>query len=69
MELTFTYAGQTYTVRRNPAYERAKARGVGTTSQLADAQLTLPDGSVVTKLKDVNRAVQEIIGSRLRRAA
>ena len=62
VELTFTYAGQTYTVRRNPAYERAKARGVGTTSQLADAQLTLPDGSVVTKLKDVNRAIQEIIG-------
>ena len=62
VELTFTYGGQTYTVRRNPAYERAKTRGVGTTSQLADAQLTLPDGSVVTKLKDVNRAVQEIIG-------
>ena len=62
VELTFTYNAQTYTVRRNPAYERAKARGVGTTSQLADAQLTLPDGSVVTKLKDVNRAVQEIIG-------
>lgn len=62
VELTFTYNGQTYTVRRNPAYERAKTRGVGTTSQLADAQLTLPDGSVVTKLKDVNRAVQEIIG-------
>ena len=62
MELTFTYGGQTYTVRRNPAYERAKTRGVGTTSQLADAQLTLPDGSVVTKLKDVNRAIQEIIG-------
>ena len=62
VELTFTYGGQTYTVRRNPAYERAKTRDVGTTSQLADAQLTLPDGSVVTKLKDVNRAVQEIIG-------
>lgn len=62
VELTFTYGGQTYTVRRNPAYERAKTRGVGTTSQLADAQLTLPDGSVVTKLKDVNRAIQEIIG-------
>lgn len=62
VELTFTYGGQTYTIRRNPAYERAKTRGVGTTSQLADAQLTLPDGSVVTKLKDVNRAIQEIIG-------
>ena len=62
VELTFTYGGQTYTVRRNPAYERAKTRGTGTTLQPADAQLTLPDGSVVTKIKDVDRAVQQIIG-------
>ena len=62
VELTFAYGGQTYTVRRSPAYERAKTRGTGTTMQPADAQLTCPDGSVVTKLKDVDRAVQGIIG-------
>lgn len=62
IELTFAYGGQTYTVRRNPAYARAKTRGTGTTVQPAEAQLTLPDGSVVTKLRDVDRAVQEIIG-------
>ena len=62
VELTFAYDGKAYTVRRNPEYERAKARGTGTTKQAADAQLTFPDGSVVTKLKDVDKAIREIIG-------
>lgn len=62
VELTFAYDGKEYTVRRNPEYERAKSRGTGTTKQAADAVLTYPDGSVVTKLKDVDRAIREIIG-------
>ena len=62
VELTFAYDGKEYTVRRNPEYERAKTRGTGTTKQAADAQLTYPDGSVVTKLKDVDKAVRDIIG-------
>lgn len=61
VELTFAYDGKKYTVRRNPEYERAKKSGSGTTTQSADAQLTYPDGRVVTKLKDVNKAVQDII--------
>lgn len=62
VELTFAYGGETYTVRRNPEYERAKTRGIGTTRQAADAQFTYPDGRVITKLKDVDRAIREIIG-------
>lgn len=62
VELTFTYGEKTYTVRRNPAYARAKTRGTGTTLQPADAQLVKPDGSVLTKLKDVDKAIREIIG-------
>jgi len=62
VELAFSYAGNEYTVRRNPEYERAKTRGTGTTRQTADAQLTLPDGRIVTKLKEVDRAIEEIIG-------
>ena len=62
VELAFEYDGKPYTVRRNPEYERAKARGAGTTRQSADAQLTCPDGTVVTKLKDVDKAVRDIIG-------
>ena len=62
VELVFFYDGKKYTVRRNPEYERAKTRGTGTTRQAADAQLTYPDGRVVTKLKDVDNAIREIIG-------
>ena len=62
VELTFCYADKIYTVRRNPEYERAKTRGTGVTNQDAEAQLTLPDGAVVTKLKEVDNSIRQIIG-------
>jgi len=62
VELTFLYGSRTYTVRRNPEYMRPKARGEGFTKKGADACLTLPDGKVITRLKDVNTAIKEIIG-------
>jgi len=62
VELTFAYGDKAYTVKRNPEYERAKTRGTGVTKQAANAQLAYPDGHVVTKLKDVDKAVREIIG-------
>ena len=39
VELTFAYAGKTYTVRRNPEYDRPKTRGEGTTTEKANAEL------------------------------
>ena len=62
VELTFCYAGKEYTVTRNPEYMRPKGRGEGMTKQTADASLVYPDGHVVTKLKDVNTSVKEILG-------
>lgn len=62
VELTFTNGGRTYTVRRNPEYTRPKTRGAGTTMQKADAELTLPDGRVITKARDVTAAVTDIVG-------
>ena len=62
VELTFCYAGKEYTVTRNPEYMRPKGRGEGMTKQAADARLVYPDGHVVTKLKDVNIAIKEILG-------
>ncbi|MBR6361370.1 MAG: SMC family ATPase [Clostridia bacterium] len=61
-ELTFEYAGKTYTVRRNPEYARPKSRGEGETVEKANAELYLPDGRVVTKQKEVNSAITDIIG-------
>lgn len=62
VRLVFSHAGQTYTVYRQPEYIRARTRGTGTTKQLADAQLTYPDGRVLTRQREVNRAINEIIG-------
>ena len=62
VELVFSYGGRTYTVRRNPEYERPAKRGGGTTVQKADAELRLPDGRLVTKAREVNQEIVRIIG-------
>ncbi|MBQ5902430.1 MAG: SMC family ATPase, partial [Clostridia bacterium] len=62
VELKFDYAGAVYTVRRNPEYTRPAKRGGGETTESADATLIRPDGSVVTKVKEVTRAITELIG-------
>lgn len=62
VELTFEYAQKIYTVKRNPEYDRPKARGDGYTTEKANAELHYPDGRVVTKLKEVNKAIVDIMG-------
>ena len=62
VELTFSCGDKIYTVRRNPEYERPAKRGGGTTLQRAEAELIFPDGRTVTRLKDVNQGVREILG-------
>ncbi len=62
VELVFSYAGKTYTVKRNPEYSRPKSRGAGLTVQKAEAELVYPDGRRVTKQREVDAAVQEIMG-------
>lgn len=62
VELTFSYGGKVYTVRRNPEYERPARRGGGTTIQKADAELLLPDGRLVTKAREVTREIVQTIG-------
>ena len=62
VELTFSYDGKNYTVRRSPKYERLKSRGIGTTTQIADAKLIYPDGRLLTKQGEVDAAIRDIIG-------
>ena len=62
VELTFDYGGKSYQVKRSPEYTRAKTRGTGNTKQAATAELIYPNGNVVTKLKEVNTAIRDIIG-------
>ncbi len=62
VELTFSYYGKEYKIKRNPEYERASKRGDGLTTEKANAELTYPDGRVITRIKDVDNSVLDIIG-------
>ena len=62
VELFFENGGQEYRIRRNPEYERPAKKGGGITLQRAEAELIYPDGRVVTKQKEVNKAIIEILG-------
>ncbi len=62
VELIFEYGDKEYRIKRNPEYDRPKTRGDGFTTEKAGAELYYPDGRVVTKLREVNDAVKEIIG-------
>lgn len=62
VELTFYYHGKEYTVRRNPEYERPAKRGTGTTTEKANAEFIYPDGKVISRVNDVNRAVLSVMG-------
>lgn len=62
VELTFSYRGEEYRIFRSPEYERAKAKGEGTTKSIATAELYRPDGKVFTKVKEVNEQVTNILG-------
>ena len=62
VELEFACHGQRYTVRRNPGYLRPAKRGSAMVEQKPDAELHLPDGSVITKEKQVTARVTEILG-------
>ena len=61
VELEFSYGGKIYRVKRNPEYERQSNRGGGTTVQKPDAELIMPDGRVITKIKDVNAALEGVL--------
>ena len=62
VRLTFNYKGKEYTIERNPEYERAAQRGSGLTRQTAGVELILPDGKPLTKTKEVDNAINNIIG-------
>ena len=61
VELEFTHKNKKYKIRRNPAYERTKKRGDGTTKTSADASLEYDD-KVISGTKNVDTKIEEILG-------
>lgn len=60
--LRFEYAGREYTVTRNPEYIRPKKNGSGETRENKAAELTMPDGMIISGWSEVTRKVAELIG-------
>lgn len=60
--LDFEYNGKLYKIRRNPKYIRAAKRGDGLVEQKAEAELFMPDGSIITKPDEVAKAVNRLLG-------
>ncbi|OEF97391.1 AAA family ATPase [Desulfuribacillus alkaliarsenatis] len=62
VELEFELRGKEYKIKRVPQQERKKARGEGTMNQNAEAELYLPNGSLITKVNTVDKKINEILG-------
>ncbi len=62
VELEFIYKGEKYRIRRNPAYDRPKKSGEGMTKEDARAEFVCPNHKVYDKPRDVNAAIQELLG-------
>ena len=62
VEMTFTYGGKEYTIRRSPEYVRPKKRGEGFTTSPESAELYMPDETVVSGMKNVGEEIISIMG-------
>jgi exonuclease SbcC len=61
VELEFIYNENIYKVRRNEEFQRPKSRGEGTTAVGKSVSLTYPDGHSITKEREVNQQIEDII--------
>ena len=62
VDLVFEASGQTYHIYRQTPRKRKKQKGEGYTEEAGKVDLYMPDGSVISKIKDVdNKIVNEIL--------
>ena len=63
VEYEFMHKGNTYRIKRNPDYERAKLRGEGTTKKAAFAEFECYEtGETVSGAENVDKRVKSLIG-------
>ena len=62
VELDFEIKGEVYKVKRSPLYLKKKKNKEGYTESKASAELFLPNDKHITKIKDVNDKLIEILG-------
>ena len=62
VEMEFLHRDCVYNVKRNPEYTRKSKRGDKLIKQKAEAELILPDKSVISGYKTVNEKIENILG-------
>jgi DNA repair protein SbcC/Rad50 len=62
VELEFELRGEVYRVKRNPKQESKKLRGEGLRVKESDAEFQLPDGKLITQIKNVDDKISSILG-------
>lgn len=62
VEMSFLQKGKKYCVKRNPEYQRPSKRGQKLVKEKQEAVLEYADGTTVSGVRQVNEAIQELIG-------
>lgn len=62
VELTFLHRNRTYTINRNPRFERPKKNGEGVTTENADATLLMPNGERMSGYREVTAKIVDLLG-------
>lgn len=62
VEMRFLYHGEEYVLRRSPEQPRPARRGEGFVTRAPEATLTLPDGQEIFGLRNVDEAVNNLLG-------
>ncbi len=62
VELIFELRKKVYKIRRSPQQEQKKLRGEGYTTRNADVELLMHDGSLITKISNVDEKINMLLG-------
>lgn len=62
VELQFELRSKIYKIKRLPQQEQKKLRGEGFTIRNADAELLMPDGTLITKISNVDEKINMLLG-------
>ena len=62
VELTFELKEKTYHIKRNPPYQRKAKKGDGLVNEAANAELTMPDGRIISGQTQVDNEILNLLG-------
>lgn len=62
VQLEFELRNKTYKIRRSPQQQQRKLRGDGVTLRGAEAELILPDGTILTRIPSIDEKINELLG-------